>query len=332
MAGTMNPPEDVLNAYGLSSQAVVSRAGGTRNANFCVRDKDRAIFLRRRHPDYCDEGWVRFDHDALSHLARRGVSVNVPLSPARGGSYLRRGDDLYEAYPWVEGNAFPDAPEARLSLAENLAIFHREGASYPGNYAKGGYLRGEMSPARLANNLNASKGISQEGDNLTARYLSEVALGGTRLSDEAYDGLPQALIHGDVQPGNTIFSGSRLQAFVDVDWMSRQPVIYDLAYALILFCARRESPIDGADIWSLTAPFEFDEKAAREFLEAYLKTGVAFPPPMRPALMEQLRLTWAHIRIDGARKVPAPDRPRFLARDPSGPFDWIEARRAGDWF
>jgi Ser/Thr protein kinase RdoA (MazF antagonist) len=189
-----------------------------------------------------------------------------------------------------------------------------------------------MAPSRLLRNLSDSMGISPEGDETALRYREEVIRGEARLSDAGYDALPQLLIHGDVQPANTIFRGSDLTVFVDVDWMSRQPAIYDLAYGLILFCGRRERPIDGADIWSLTSSFAFDEGDARAFLETYAAAIGELPPALRPALMEQVRLTWAHIRIDGARKVPAEDRPRFLARDPEGPFRWIEARRSGDWF
>ncbi|MSS72072.1 MAG: hypothetical protein EXS64_11355 [Candidatus Latescibacteria bacterium] len=327
----MTVPEEVLRSYSLSPQAAISGAGGTRNANFCVRSGDRRVFLRRRHPDYCDEGWLRFDHEALRHLTREDAPVNLPLTCSRGYTWLRHGDHTYEAYPWVSGNPFPGTSRALRSLAEGLSAFHRAGASYPGRYAKGGYRRGEMAPERLIRNLADSKGVSGEGDELAGAYLAQVRIGASRLSDAAYESLPATLVHGDVQPGNAIFD-DRLLALVDVDWMSIQPVIYDLAYALILFCSRRSSPIDGADIWSLTAPFEFEEKTARAFLSAYLSLGEAFPQAMRPALMEQVRLTWAHIRIDGARKVPATDRPRFLGRDPTGPFEWIEERRTGDWF
>ena len=328
----MTPPEDVFRAYGLAPPFAVEKAGGTRNANFRIRAADRAIFLRRRHPDYCDEGWVRFDHEALSHLARGGAPVNVPLTCRDGGTSLRRGGDLYEAYPWIDGNPFSGTEDAVRSVAESLARFHRAGASYAGNYDKGGYRRGEMDPSRLAQNLTVSEGISTEGDDFAARYRAQVEIGEARLTHEAYARLPSALVHGDVQPANAIFSGEQLIALVDFDWMSRQPVIYDLAYGVILFCGRRERPIDGADIWSLTGPFTFDEAAARAFLRAYREAGGEFPDAMRPALMEQIRLTWAHVRIDGARKAPAPDRPRFLGRDPEGPFAWIEARRKGDWF
>ena len=326
------PPEEVLRAYRLPPPWEVERVGGTRNVNFRVRHAEGSVFLRRRHPDYCDEGWVRFDHDALSHLSRLGAPVNVPLTARDGGTSIRCEGQLYEAHPWVEGNPFPGTEEAIRSVASSLARFHRAGASWGGAYDKGGYRRGEMDPTRLARNLADAQGISAEGDDLAAGYLAQVNMGGARLAHDLYDRLPRTLVHGDVQPANAIFAGARLSAFVDFDWMSRQPVIYDLAYGVILFCGRRERPIDGADIWSLTGPFVFDEAAARGFLRAYLEAGGELSDALRPALMEQIRLTWAHVRIDGARKVAAPDRPRFLGRDPAGPFEWIEERKNGDWF
>jgi len=111
-----------------------------------------------------------------------------------------------------------------------------------------------------------------------------------------------------------------------------QPAIYDLAFALITFCGRREKPVDGSDIWSLTASFEFDENKARKFLKAYMRAAGGLDRIMRSALMEQIRLVWAHARIDGALKVPPSDRPRFFARNLQGPFVWIENHHEGDWF
>jgi len=323
---------EVLRAYGLSPQVNISRIGGTKNTNFCVTDVDRVLFLRRRHPEYCDEGWICFDHKALVYLTGRGVSVNSPLPCKSGGTWFREGDAIYEAYPWISGNSFPGTKDALRSVAEKLAIFHQAGKSFPRRYNKEGYPRGEMAPERLFRNAVVSKGISRKGDEMLHYYVSQVQVAARRLNNEIYHSLPKTLVHGDIHPANTIFDKTHLLVFVDYDRMGVHPVIDDLAFALILFCGWRKRPINGADIWSLSAPFEFDEKLAREFLGTYMKVGCVFPPQMRPALMEQLRLSWTHIRIDGARKVAAVDRPRFLARDLTRPFDWIEQRRRGDWF
>lgn len=288
--------------------------------------------MRRRHPDYCDEGWIQFDHEALAHLAKGGAPVNRPLSCKTGGTWFRQGNAIYEAYPWVSGNSFPETKEALRSVAENLAIFHKSGKSFSRRYDKGGYLRGEMSPERLIKNAVALKGISKEGNEMVHYYVSQVQVGVRRLNNETYHTLPATLVHGDIQPANAIFDKSHLLVFVDYDWMAIHPVIYDLAFAIIFFCGRRKEPIKGGDIWSLAAPFEFDEAVARTFLEIYIEATGKFSAVMRPALMEQLRLTWAHVRIDGAHKVPVADRLRFLARDPVRPFEWIEDHRNGDWF
>jgi hypothetical protein len=44
----MTIPEEALRAYGLSPESAISGAGGTKNANFCVRDGDRRSWAATR--------------------------------------------------------------------------------------------------------------------------------------------------------------------------------------------------------------------------------------------------------------------------------------------
>ena len=310
----------MLHAFGLHDAEAVTRLGGTRNANYCVRTPGRTLFLRLRHPDYCDPAWIRFDHDAVRFLRRRGAAVLAPIPLPGGETSLENAGRTWEAYPWVEGDSFPETDEALESLAVNLARFHAAGKAFPDTFRPGGFARGETTPGRL---LEIAQRLRAECGEVARFYAGQVETAAGRLDDDTYHSLAPTLVHGDVQPANIIYSGSEVACFVDYDWLGRQPAIYDLAAALILFCARREELIDGGDIWSLSMPFVFDEVKGRRFIEAY-GVGVPQEPGIRPLLMEQVRLTWSHIRLSGALKVPTGERTAFLERDVERPFKWID--------
>ena len=316
-------PSEVLAAFGIHAVCAITRLGGTRNANFCVRAPAKSLFLRRRHPNYCDPAWIRFDHDAVAFLHQNDAPVLTPVSVDHGDTWFPHAGQIWEAYPWMEGNTYPETPEALESVAGSLALFHRAGREFSGRFRPGGYARGEMTPGRL---LGIARALVPSCGEIAGFYASQVETAAKRLDERTYHALPHTLVHGDVQPANMIFAESDVLCFVDYDWLGRQPVIYDIAEALILFCARRERPIDGANIWSLSMPFEFDRESARTFLQTY-QEGNDLPTNVLPHLMEQVRLTWAHIRLSGARKVKVEERETFLSRDLERPFAWIDESR-----
>ena len=314
-------PNAVFSKFGIQQVSSVSRLGGTRNINLCVRCPDQSFFLRQRHPDYCDSAWIQFDHNAATFLRKHGASVQEPISTIDGKTWFYYRGKTWEAYPWVEGNPWPGTRKALESVARNLATFHSAGIAFNESFCPGGYPRGEMTPHRL---LALAKALAPSCGHITKFYTSQVVEASKRLDDETYNSLPHTLVHGDIQPSNMIFSGSELSSFIDYDWLGRQPPIYDLAGAIIFFCGNREKPIDGGDIWSLSMPFTFDGGMITRFLQVYREHRCFPDDVLLPLLMEQVRLTWVHIRLSGAHKVKPPEREAFLSRDFKYPFAWID--------
>ena len=328
---TDRPPARVLEAFGMQAGAKVERLGGTRNANFRLSDGQEAIVLRRRHPAYCNPQWLEFDHAALAFLKKGGAPVLTPIACGGGATWLEEGGGIWEAYDWVSGDAFHSDKDSVLSLAEALARFHAAGRGFGRRYSKGGHFRSEPAPERLLGLLDRFE-LELGTRPILNLYREQVRTAARRLPDTRYATLRTSLVHGDVQPANTIFKGPHLCCLIDYDWLNTQSVIYDLAFALVCFCGTRAREFDGGDIWSLTAPFTLNAEAGRDLLATYVTHGGRLSPPERAALMEQTRLTWAHMRVSGALKVRKENRLRFLSRDAEAPFEWIEPRRRGDWF
>ena len=313
-------PSRVVHAFGLREPVAHRRLGGTRNANFHVQDEGRSLFLRRRHRDYCDPEWIQFDRDAIRHLKSKGAPVLSPLEIREGGTWIPEGEECWEAYPWIDGNPYPGTTAALDSVANRLAEFHLAGMDFYQSYRPGGFSRGETTPKRL---LDIADQLAPACGDIVGFYAKQIEKASRILDEITYESLPQILVHGDVQPANMLFSGSTVLCFVDYDWLGRQPAIYDLAGALILFCGTRTKPIDGGDIWSLSMPFEFELESVRRFLAVY-SSGMVLEKESVPLLLEQTRLTWTHIRLSGALKVPEKDRRQFLARDYQRPYAWID--------
>ena len=105
-------------------------------------------------------------------------------------------------------------------------------------------------------------------------------------------------------------------AFVDFDWCAWRPRIYDLAFAILLCCAKHETPIDGGDIWSLSQAPLVQADQARAFLHAYDGQGWPLSSEETRALRPQMILSWCHVRLAGAMKVAPEKRAEFLSRPP----------------
>ncbi|MFH0962411.1 MAG: phosphotransferase, partial [Planctomycetota bacterium] len=132
------------------------------------------------------------------------------------------------------------------------------------------------------------------------------------LRERVYGKLPEAIIHGDLHPGNVKFAGDRVAGFFDFDWANRWERVRDIGDGALFFTSRREE-FNGEDIWSLTADFTVDEKAAEAFLTAYDSVS-RIEKEERKALGSVLAARWLQSRVRGMRKVGKERRMEFLDR------------------
>lgn len=339
-------PEAVLEAYQISNPTQVERVSGTKNRNYRVVDERSglALFIRKRHPDYSGSEWLAFDHAAINHIRANRAPVLSPIrvvgGSGAGDTWVTYGTDLYEAYPYVSGRTFEQNSEGDIeSVARGLAVTHMAGVGFERTFQKGD-PRGEMGPDRL---LRVCRRLRSEGgdlDSVLYDYERELAVTAEGLTDDRYHRLEKRLTHGDVHPGNIIMSARDPQQrerhsellFVDYDWIGLHPVIYDLAYALLFVCCDRTSPLRPDDIWSLSQPFSINETKIGRFLETYCNTmddrgerRGPLGPEFASDLVLQMRLSWIHCRVDGARKVAVERRKEFLAREVSGTLSSLVA-------
>ena len=350
--GRLVIPERVLDAFGMSSSVDVKPMRGTKNQNFRVMDENagRTYVVRRRHSDYSGPEWVAFDHAAIRHLAQRGAPVLSPIAAVNGvhagRTWVVEEGSVYEAYPFVTGRPFDERSLRDVEqVARGLAAVHRAGENFSGMFIKG-RPRGEADPQRLFDSCDRLRADGGGVDAAVSYYERQIVAAAQCVPDERYGELARTLNHGDVHPGNVMMSPGGV-TFVDYDWICRHPPIYDLAFALLFVCGDRAAPLQADDIWSLSQPFTLDVGKMAAFLTSY-RAGLgavadpgggkgnggrgsgrqgdggwsAGPPDL---LVAQMRLTWVHCRVDGARKVEPARRKEFLERDLETPFDALDA-------
>jgi Ser/Thr protein kinase RdoA (MazF antagonist) len=200
------------------------------------------------------------------------------------------------------------------ATAQALAAFHTAGRDFP-SIADGQKLgpRGETDPAELF--LLIDK-LHPDGGEALNNYRAWTEQASQELSDDRFAALPQTLIHGDIQPANIIIDDGKVKALIDLDWCDRRPRVYDLAFAILLCCARHDQPIDGSDIWSLTQTPWVDRELTKEFFHAYAERGWPLSADEIDTLHPQVVLSWCHCRLAGAMKVEPSQRREFLERPP----------------
>jgi homoserine kinase type II len=135
----------------------------------------------------------------------------------------------------------------------------------------------------------------------------------TRLAREVYGRLPEAVIHGDLHPGNVLFRGGAVAGIFDFDWANRWERVRDVGDGLLFFAARRGQPMHPGDIWSLTEAVDIDVSSAGAFLGAY-ESVTPLSAAEREGLPVVMSARWMQIRIRGMRKVRIEERFRFLHR------------------
>jgi homoserine kinase type II len=317
---TPNPDQSLCDHFDLGKLRRFSSAGGTRNANFILETESGSWFARNRYHGYCADEHLAFDHGAARYLAERGVLTPRPRPACDGQSWWRDGAATWEIFPFTSGHHLRDGNAQDVAaLGAALAQWHRVGQEFPLRYEKAA-PRGETDPQqlqeRIAKIANETANESAGAAGFLTDYQTAVTRAAHALTGREYSRLPHTLIHGDIQPANILLRAGQISAFVDLDWCAWQARIYDLCFAVLLCCANHDAPFDGGDIWSLSQTPHFPGGVVEDFLHAYESHGTPLSECERAALQPQLILTWCHVRLGGALKVPANRRAEFLKRAP----------------
>jgi homoserine kinase type II len=310
------PPETlaaVLGEYAVGALRSVPRpGGGTANANWTLDTNGGTYFLKRRNPKYSAREYVAFDHRLMEHLAPSGLGTPLAVPTRQGTRWLEREGAVYELFPFQPGAAHDPSSQAQLTAAgRRLAAFHRAtrtfapppGKEWPRYHDPRRIREGieELAPA-LRERLSAAD---------LAYLWAQVERLERAYPDICYHALPKLVVHGDYHPGNLLFLGGDVAGVFDLDWATEQPRLLDLADGVLFFAGRRATPIDAANIVSLTQTWQPCQERTRVFLDGY-RESEAISATEWQMLPDAVRARWLYSRVAGRLKLPEEQRPDYF--------------------
>ncbi len=302
----------VLRAFDLGAPSEVRPLGGTATPKFAVQVPGGQFVVRGRPAEFADERFIRFDHQSLWRLADAGLPVPRPRRRTDGTSWFHADQRVFEVLSWLEGGPASQGDQAAIAaLGTFLARFHLALSDNipPG---KEGVLR-EDHPDLLAPYVEQLRALCRTPSEVAQvnRLAQQLDLVRRRLDHDLYPRLPQAVIHGDIHPGNVRFDGARIAAVYDFDYLSPQARCRDLVDALMFFAATRRDPVNPDDIRSLTRPFVLNRKWSSWLLGAYQQI-TPLTDLEWTAIPLLLRSQWLQIRLRGSRKVRQDEKLGFV--------------------
>jgi len=321
----------VLRAFDLGAPSEVGRLGGTATPKFAVQVPEGRFVVRARPAEFADEKFIRFDHECLWRLAKRSLPVPRPRRRADGTSWLRTQQGVFEVLSWLEGDNFREGDRATITaLGRFMARFHLVlGENIPAG--KEGMLR-EDHPDLLNVYVEQLRELSPTPHDVAhvdrlAQQLERVR---RFLDQDLYPKLPQAVIHGDIHPGNVKFKGVRVAAVYDFDYLGQQARCRDLVDALMFFAANRRQRLDSDDIRSLTQPFVPNPEWSSWLLNGYQRVS-RLTDLEWSALPWLMRSQWLQIRLRGSRKVRQEEKLAFVLQGFFEVIHWLD-HEADDFF
>jgi homoserine kinase type II len=316
----------VLANYDMDDVSAVHYAeGGTRNQNYEIWCKGKKeYFLRQRKVSSVIKDDIEFDHSLMDYLSDNDIIIPSPMPNVYDKTFTEYNGSYYELSRYIDGHPFSrDSKDHLIIGGKNLARFHSVGESFRWKKTKS---IGRIDPPGVAK--ATIEELFQNPRERRAfpelkRVLHELDMVENELNDDVFESLPQTLIHGDFHPGNIKYLNEQRLAFFDLDWVSIQPRLQDLAYGILFFASLREDDINPSDIYSLTDACKPSIKKSSIFISAYNSIAELSREEL-DFLPYFIRVAWICCRTDGSKKVSVENRLEFFKRDILTPLESLD--------
>jgi homoserine kinase type II len=326
--------------------------GGFVNRSFAIRAKlnDSQIkYLIRRYNPAVVENEIRFEHALISHLKENGFDLAAGVLPSKtGGTYVKQeltiagrmhtyfwavfefleGEDRYT---WVDTHV---APEDMISAAEVLADLHQAGQNFrtPEGAERNQPKINDFLPTfRQVYAVYSQKAGNTRFDQCFLQYHDRIV----RTVDQALvpeqdrNTMPRLPIHCDYHQGNLKYEGSRVIGVFDFDWSKIDLRLFDLALALVYFCACWDGVAAGS---LMLDKFELFLRTYNDRCASKVSPGplTGLEKEFLPSMLAAANLFVLHWTIVDFYSVENPDEDEYMLYLNHGLklMDWIEAQNA----
>jgi homoserine kinase type II len=325
--------------------------GGTVNRSFAITAKknDHSVkYLMRRYKPAIAEKEIKFEHALIRYLKANGFDLVADVISAKtGNSYVKQEPttaggthpDFWAVFEFLEGEdryTWVDthvAPEDLISAAEVLADLHLAGQNFrtpQGAERKQPKINDFLPTFRQIYAAYSRKAGKTRFDQCFLQHRDPILSAVDRVLIPAQDisRMPQIPVHCDYHQGNLKYEGSRVIGVFDFDWSKIDLRLFDLALAIVYFCACW----DGAAAGSLMLD------KLKLFLQTYNQgcTKSARPGSLStlekaylPAMLAAANLYVLHWTLADFYSIENPDEDEYLVYLNHGLklMDWIEAHK-----
>jgi homoserine kinase type II len=325
--------------------------GGTVNRSFTITAKKNnhsVKYLIRRYNPAVAEKEIKFEHALIRYLKanRFGLVADV-ISTKTGDTYVKEGPTTAGAtladfwavfefvegedrYTWVDTNV---APEDMISAAEVLADLHHAGQNFrtPQGAVRNQPKINDFLPTfRDAYATCTSKAGKTRFDQCFLQHRDHI-LGVVEqafISAPDLSRMPQIPVHCDYHQGNLKFEGSRVIGVFDFDWSKVDLRLFDLALALVYFCACWDGPSAGSLILDKFELFlrTYNDRCASKAGPGSLS---GLEKAFLPSMLAAANLFVLHWTIVDFYSIENPDDDEYRVYLNHGLelMDWIEAQK-----
>lgn len=173
---------------------------------------------------------LAFTRNVLTHVARAGLRVPIPLLSRSAQAAVPFQGRFYLLAEWIEAGAYPRDPALQAALfyhtGHAIATLHLALASYPDPAVSHQTWREDLT-GRVAEWISAlGAGLPEP----QAAVVKRVGRARGAAIKAALHGLPEQLIHRDCHPGNILVDGTQVIGFIDCDHLCVGPRLFDVAY------------------------------------------------------------------------------------------------------
>lgn len=217
-------------SFGIDASApVIPLRESADNAVFIVGEdnKRRVLRLSKRLP--VED--IVFEHEAVDHLTKGGVSAPRFLPALSGGYYAVVDGAVAVLFDFIEGHHaeadkdhFPTAQQA-FEAGKGLANVHNVGRSFTPSSPRRRTIFSELERTLLLEKIFVEE--FEGGKDFIDQVKMAIEFGNAHLKDVG-------LIHNDYRPGNVFFDDAdRLAGIIDFDWSCIAPITKDVALGVL---------------------------------------------------------------------------------------------------
>ena len=325
--------------------------GGYVNRSFVIRTKlneRQSKYLIRRYNPAIAENEIRFEHALISFLKANGFDLAAGVIPSKtGGTYVkqertiagRMHTDFWavfeflegeDRYTWVDTNV---AREDMINAAEVLADLHRAGHNFrtpQGAERNQPKINDFLATFRQVYAAYSQKAGKTRFDQCFLQHRDHIlsVVDQALIPAQDLSRMPQIPVHCDYHQGNLKYEGSRVIGVFDFDWSKIDLRLFDLALALVYFCACWDGPAAGSLILDKFELFlrTYNDRCASKASPGSL-TGLE--KAFLPSMLAAANLFVLHWTIVDFYSIENPDEDEYMVYLNHGLklMDWIEAQK-----